>query len=457
MNCHKIYLFILFVSFQVLACNSTKVIKPLEKYTSFKYSVKSSTVNVPISVDIDSLKALIDKEIPEVLYEDTSMTNNNNDKLMVTAKRAKAIKFEIIDQKISYSVPLSLWIKKDVGITKLEGEGELTLDFETKFTVSENWKLVTKTDVVNHHWERKPVVKFGLFDLPIKFIGDQMVAKSKSTLEQLIDTQLSEKFQLQQLVHNIWERLKSPILVSEENQAWLQIAPEHISMAPFETDERFINTHINIIAKNEVVLGEEPPVKDALPLPVFAFKENKNEGFEINMMTSISYSEAAKMANEIIAGQTFSSGNRTVKVEEVKLFGRENKLFIDARITGDFNGNLYLEGLPVFNESKNEIELDNVDFEIQTKNFLHKSAAWLFKKGLKKQIEDSARFPIGENISTIKKAIRDKLENYQLTEGVLVKGNLKKFEIQGTYLTPDSIVLLIQSFGQLQLEVEGLN
>lgn len=438
-----------------LSCKSLKPVKPLEDYSDINKQVSSSIVNVPISIHIDSLKQLLDKEIPEVLYDDSSMTDNDNDQLMVKATRRDAIGFHLENQTIKYSVPLALWIKKGIKITAVEGEGELTLDFETTFNISENWTLETKTSIVEYQWSRKPIIKLGFFEMPIQFIADKILNDTKTRLSTLIDQQLSEKFRLQDVIHKIWEQLKYPVLVSEEYQAWLRISPEQISMSPLETKKDFIKTNINIVAKNEVFVGAQPQISKAIGLPPFCFSKNETEGFELNLNASIPYEEAEKIANEFIVGQEFSSGNRTVKIEKIKLFGKKEKMVIDALISGDFEGNIYLTGLPVYNENKNEIELEDVDFELQTKNFLHKSAAWLFKKGLRKQLENKLKFPLDENISKIKSEIQKQLKEYPIADGITLKGEMEDFKVKSTHLTPESIVVMTNSKGKLELEVKG--
>ncbi|HNE29460.1 MAG TPA: DUF4403 family protein, partial [Saprospiraceae bacterium] len=170
----------------------------------------------------------------------------------------------------------------------------------------------------------------------------------------------------------------------------------------------------------------------------------------------IPFPEAERMARNVMVGQVFQSGRRKVRVEDIQLWGNNDKLVVNSRLSGSFNGNIYFIGRPVFNPQKNQVEVTDLDFHVDTRNFLHKTAAWMFKGTIRRQMAEAMVFPLEENIRELRGEVQNSLNHYELQPGIVLTGTVDSVVVENTYLTPSSIRVNLFSKGKLNLDVKGL-
>ena len=118
---------------------------------------------------------------------------------------------------------------------------------------------------------------------------------------------------------------------------------------------------------------------------------------------------------------------------------------------------MYLIGTPKFDAKKNAIYLDNVDYDLQTKDFLLRSASWLFDKTIIKKMKESCIFPLDDNVKAFKSMMNDQLRDYRLNPNVSIKGAVENIQVTDIQLLQDKIKIWVTSKGKLNLDVEGLD
>ena len=131
-----------------------------------------------------------------------------------------------------------------------------------------------------------------------------------------------------------------------------------VSSIPKEqkVNEDLISTKILIQGQTNAFIGDKPNLHRSIPLPDFAFSHNVPDDFNIQLGTSISYLEAANLAKQHLVGETYNSGRRYVTIEDIELFGQEDKLVINVLLSGSYTGSVYMVGRPVYNLKKNQID-----------------------------------------------------------------------------------------------------
>ena len=158
----------------------------------------------------------------------------------------------------------------------------------------------------------------------------------------------------------------------------------------------------------------------------------------------------------MMTGQVFESGKNKVKIEDIQLWGNNDRLVVNAKLSGSFNGNIYFIGKPEYNPLKNQIEVKDLDFHIDTRSFLMRSAAWLFSGTIKNQMKKAMVFPLDENIRALKASVQQTLAHYELQPGVLLTGTVDSVTVENSKVTPTSIRVNLFSKGKLNVDVKGL-
>ena len=227
-------------------------------------------------------------------------------------------------------------------------------------------------------------------------------------------------------------------------------------MTELQMEKDTIISTLIVESKPKISLGGKPDDGNWRPLPLFQYREFESEDFNLFLNTEISYQEAERIAKEQILGESYSSGKRSVTVEDLEMYGQGDKLVVNTKLSGSYNGNIYMTGKPVFNRRKNSIDIKDLSYTLDTKNFLVKSAAWLLKSTIKKQIQDNLDFLLDYNMSEMETQIQQQLADYKINDGVIINGRLNKMNIENAYLTPTGMRVFIALNGHLGIFVTGL-
>lgn len=440
--------------FVVTACKTTKPpFRPEASYLDIVEN-KSSTINIPIQINLNQLEDLINRQLQGVLFEDSI---KHDDGLLINATKSDDIKIGLSGDSINYEVPLDIWIQKSTAIADVEAVGSLVIKFNSVFTVDSDWMLYTVTQISGHDWIQKPKASLGILSFPVESIANRILRSSYKTIEIAIDNQVSEQLNLKHLVLEAWEAIQHPVLISEEYRAWLQVRPQNLAMTPLEVRDSFI--HATLVAETfaNVSVGTFSQSFAPEPLPSFAFREKADKDFYLNLNTIIPYTEAEKLAKEQLIGETFQQGKRKVTIEDIQLYAQNDKIIIDTRLSGSYDGDIYLTGVPVYDPNKKILELADFDYELKTENFLHKSLSFLFKKGFRKRLANAMEYPMEDYLNEIRDSVQSQLANYEIQPGIFIQGEVENIDVVSTSLNRRGIVVTVESKGALELIVARLD
>jgi hypothetical protein len=427
----------------------------MERYDALTEEERTSVINIPVRINLVELEKSLNQQLQGTLYEDNDM--NDGDKMMMRAEKVDDVKLQMRGQTIRYEVPVKVWVRYNAGITRLEADGEIAMNFNTDFDIDRDWNMETVTNIETYEWLKQPRLRVAGMNLPVGFIADIILKRSKTVITQSIDQQVQENFNLRKMVEDVWKQMFDPVLVSPEYNTWLLVNPQNIGMTPLVTDEQSISSVIVVESLPRVSLGERPEAMGATDLPPFIFRDTTLNDFVIRLRTDVPYEEAERLAKQELLGETFSEGKRSVTIEDLELYGQGNKLIVNTKLSGSYNGSIYLTGRPVYNPKKNVVDIKDLDFTLETRNFLHKSAAWLLKGTLRKRIEENMNFLLQYNLDELKNQLQEQLNNYPITRGIVLDGKLEDLNIQDAFLSTEAIRVDVALVGRLNVQVNGLN
>ncbi len=429
-----------------------KPVRPMEKYEHLNEEWKVSEINVPVSIDFGAMEKEINQELSGILYEESTGDYG------IKAEKTTDVTLALNGQELKYYVPLKIWVRKDLGVTEVQAEGEVAMEFKTNFEINQDWNIVTKTELLDHEWLTKPRLKMGFIDVPVENLMSIVLKKSKAAITRQIDEQIESRLDLRYYIDETWQTLAAPIEISKNPKLWLEVEPQSISMTPLTSNGQIVSSTIFITTNAGVSMGNQPEndVSNLMTLPPLEIAQKASKGFQLNMIADVPYGEAASLAKKHMVGETFQQGKYKVKIEDIDIYGSNEKLVVETDLSGSYNGKVYLEGIPFFNESKNQIEMREVDYELKTKNFLAKTMSWIFHKNFEKRIKKHLVFPLDKQFETIKKQTAKQLKDFKVNDNMRIQGILDDIKIERTYLTPKSIRVQFTSSGDLNLFIDGL-
>lgn len=452
MHRYSIYL-ICILSSSVLGCAGTKKLaRPMESYNEM-VTGRRSVISIPVELGIKELERSLNAKLDGVIYEDNNLRDDN---LAIKAVKNRDLFISVDSQAIRYRVPLDLLIKYNAGFTVLSGEGEIALDMVTRFDIKANWALETTTEILEYEWLRQPRLSMGGINVPISFIANLILNNGKKRIAGIIDEQVANNVKLDQLIASTWEQMYKPMLVSPEYNTWLVVNPSNIGLSSFYMEQDSLATNIIIEGYPSVVIGNKPGFVNPSPLPLFTRKPDTYEGFLLNIGTEISYDEAESLAKQQIVGETYTYGRRSVTVEDIELYGQGDQVIVNTQLSGSYNGNIYLQGRPAYNARRNTIELKNLDFTLDTRNFLFKSAGWLLRGPIRNGIEDNMNFLLDANLAYTQEMLQNQLDNYLIAPGVKLRTSVNELGIREVLVVPNGLYADVFLTGDLKIVVDRL-
>jgi len=432
----------------------TKTAQPDKPATMFDFMTEQpplSSVTIPVSFPVAELERNINLNLPKVIYED------NSSDLKIKAVKTNNVTVRVIGKEIRYMVPLHIDAAKDLSITEVRGNGDIKLVFSTAIDIDNDWTFEPHTTLSNWEWTKAPVLNVSGLDIPIKMIADKVLGSTKKTITDAIDDQLRKTVDLQAFAKSLWTLLQQPVEISPEYKLWLKLTPQNIGMSNIEANGNMVRTFVKVEGISELYLGGQPSFRPNSSLPTFNFiTRPPTDSFMVQIPADVPYIEAESIARNMMVGQEYAQGNKKVKIENIKLFPQNQKVVIDVLTSGYYNGSLYFAGKPTYNAESNKLEVDDLDFDLGTKNFLLKSASWLFQKALTNKIKSMLSVSVGENLTSVKQTLQQQISKFQLTDGVELNGKLDELNIAGVRLGEKSMRLDFKATGKMGININKL-
>lgn len=431
--------------------------RPEENYQPVVYTPRTSTLHIPIEINMSLMEKIINDNFQGLIYEDN---NIEDDSLMIKAWKEQDFKIAYEGNELTYKVPIKLWIKKrfDIGITTTdrEIEGAISMTFKTKIAFSKYWGIISNTNIVEYQWIRTPTIKIIGLNVPITAIAEKLLKDYQAEIGKTIDKSVCDLIPLKSYVENIWDKVQSPIDIStEEYKAWIKTTPKQLYSTPIEGQYGILRTTIGVQCLMEVYMGKTPKnITKSTSIPSYKQYKNTDESFLINILGDIPYEMVDSVAKSIMIGETFGEGRHEIKVDSIEVYGQNSELIIGLQVSGFINGKIYLTGTPFFNQETSSIQITNVDYRITTKNVLAKIVNLFYKKGLKKKLEENLIFSLEDELSLIKEMSRSELFNMEVMKNVRLNGFIERLNVRKIFLTEDGIKVDLDIKGKMSVKMQ---
>lgn len=458
-------LYFLFSILFFTSCKTTlQIDRHPESYNPGNINLKYSNINVPVELDSKNLEMIINRQFAGLIYVDSSFEDNNKDNLMLKAWKTGDLKLSINKSDLYYKVPIRVWINKKFEISSFglsisdakEVTAEILLRFKTHLTLNKNWTFSTYTISDGYEWISSPQLKLGPVSLPITYLADVLIQSNQKTINKEIDKSLGSLLDLRQNIAKVWTDLQKPIKVSDEYKMWAKITPVELSTVPLSGNTTGVfSQSLGIKALTELYWGDEPEYTVNSTLPEIKILSVLDDNFNINIPIDIPFQRIKEVAKQQLVGFRFTQGHYSIKVDDLDIYGDDENLVVAAKVSGSVAGTIYLEGKPEYDKDSSVIRLSNLDFDLKTKNVLHKTASWVFKHDMVKTMEKKLVFPIGSRLRQTTDEVNKYLRQNRKLEAFTVSGSIQKLDLDGIVITKKSVKVLVILKGKLTVKVNG--
>lgn len=450
------------------SCSTTQKITALkpepDDASPIIYNSIPSFINLPITIKLKDIENKTNSLLTGLIYEDNNIDDDDIEvkiwKLApITIKNSNATSSE----KITTILPLRATIKYRIGTKTMGVSLYKTQEFNLNGVVTlnsnvnlNNWKLKTQTELTSLEWNESPTMSVFGKNMPVTYLINPSIKLFKSKIEKNIDAAIEKSMDFKPNVLAALEKICTPFQMNEAYESWLRIVPVEIyTTAAHLKNESFL-LQMGIKCNMESIIGQIPETKfNANQITLKAVTKIPNQ-ITANIVAVSSYQDASRIIKKNFSGKEFSSGARKVKVEDVKIWHKSGKLVIALDLSGSLKGTIYLAGFPKYNPEKKEIYFDELNYALDTKSKLMRSANWLAQGIILKKIEENCRYSIKPNLDEGKKTMLNYLNNYSPMAGVFVNGKIDDIEFQKIELSQNAIVAFVKVNGEINITVDGL-
>ncbi|MGL2994366.1 DUF4403 family protein [Flavobacterium sp. TSSA_36] len=428
------------------------------------YESSPSYINLPVTIKLKDIENKTNALLNGLIYEDNAI---ESDAIEIKVWKEAPITINNAHlgsvEKLTTVLPLKVWIKYRIGTKKLGVElysykefnlnGVITLQSEVNLT---NWRLHTKTELKSLDWKESPSMVLMGKNVPITYIINPAISLFRSKIEKKIDESIEKSMDFKPNVLEALEKICTPFEMSQTYSSWLRITPLEIytTVAKLKSDTFVLD--MGMKCNMETLIGTKPNTKydknKIILKPVTQIPQQINT----NIAAISTYLEASKIMTQNFKGQVFGNGNKKVSVQNVALWHKNGKLVIALDVVGSVNGMIYLSGIPQYNEKNKEIYFEHLDYVLDTKDKLIRTASWLAQGIILRKIDANCRYSIQSNLEEGKKSMMTYLNNYTPMPGVFVNGKMEDIQFQKIQLTNQALIAFIHVKGSVKVSIDGL-
>jgi len=462
MKISSLLLILLFAILLFARCSTTQKIEALKPQPSddspMVYKTSTSFVSMPLEISLKEIEHQLNKTLSGEIYNDT---NINDDKTEMKITKTAPIRIVEKNGKIQTTLPLKIWSKFKYGTDfmglndtrEINLNGTFTLISDVKLS---NFKMNTVSKIEDFEWSESPTISVAGKNVPITYIINPTLSIFKSKMAKKIDEAINETSDFKPYVLDVLEKMSTPFQTSEQYQTWFKLIPIEVYVTDAVLGKTNINMNLGLKCNMETMVGQQP--KNTFDRTKIAFKPvvSVPDKVTANIAAISTYDSASKIITANFKGKEFASGKRKIVVEGVSLWHKDSKIIIALDMSGSINGTIYLSGIPNYNAITKEIYFDQMDYVLNTKGLLTKTANWLMQGTILRKIQENCRYSIKENLDEGKKSMLPYLNNYSPMKGVFVNGTMNDFEFEKVELTDKAMIAFIKTTGKMKVLIDGM-
>ena len=446
----------------LIGCSTTSKIEALKPEpsvnTKIAYNNTTSFVSMPLEISLNEIENQLNKSLNGLIYEDTNL---EDDKTEMKIWKTAPIKLIDKEGKVETVLPLKIWTKLKYGTDfmglndtkEIELNGTITLLSTVKLS---NWKMSTDSKIKDYNWTESPTILVAGKKVPITYIINPTLSIFKSKMAKKIDEAIEASCDFKPYVLNVIKTISAPFEVNSQYETWFKLNPIEVNVTDALVSKNKISMDLGLKCTMQTMIGQKPNIafnKDAI---LFKSADKIADKTTATVAAVSTYESASRIITKNFQGKEFASGKRKIVIQKVDLWAKDGRMIIALEMTGSLNGTIYLSGIPNYNTTTKEIYFDQMDYVLNTKGLLTKTANWLLQGIILKKIQENCKYSIKENLEEGKKNLLPYLSNYSPMKGVFVNGTLNDFEFEKVELTNNAIIAFITTSGKMNIKIEGM-
>jgi len=429
-------------------------------------ALEASVVNLEVRLTAEGLAVAVDEGFPQV----ASRESDWSDAVSLGEREDIRFLYRVVRGSFRYRmdhdqfhvwfdhVRYRIWARRDGGEGFVEGRcghgddppKRVNLSARSALSWSDRWRLQSQTTFDEPEFV-EPCLLAGL-DVDATPVLKAVLQPRLAALAQSIDRIVRDRTEAKQRAEMVWQKLQEPIEFAP-NQ-WLQFHPRDARVSPITSNGTLVlRTSVNLVMAPRIVNGLKPD-SVAMPLPPLQMTPLPLEGFHLALPITVDYGRINQRLEQEMIGQEFQTPvGDTLRVEGVQLYGSGDKLILALQVSGGVNGTVYATGTPVFDEGLGMLRFVDLDFTMDTRNVLVRSANWMFHQNILASLKSQAFIDLSGQLQTLRSRLTSALTR-DLGPNARLEGEVATLRPSGVYPTAGGVEVHIIAEGSMWVELQ---
>ncbi len=248
----------------------------------------------------------------------------------------------------------------------------------------------------------------------------------------------------------LWNMLNTNIPLYD--LGYLKINPEKIRLSTLYIKDDTLNISAGISARPRISSRREAEIQTLVP-DISDFRQRS--GFSIYSDAIMNYDSLSRILNREMYKKRIDmeKTGKYVIVENCELYGvGSEKLVCKLQFSGSATGELYLTGKPVYEKETEHLVIKDLEYDLNTRNALLRTARWLFNRRIINELNKYAVFNISEHSAALLVTLHEQM-NRNWNNGVRTAGNINRLQLVDMYPGEDNLVLRFHTRGELSVAI----
>ena len=415
--------------------------RPRDEACRTELKKELSSLNLTIEATDKDLSANLNRLIPKELYKGTTTTAG----VTAVVLRNGPIAVSAADNFLYLTIPISL----SLSYSMFETPAITTkLRFKLNATVTPDWKVVAHVYYLGLSDLVADNVGIGPVSIKPRSIVDGITQPVQRTLSDLVSKKLNEQFPLKVQAARAWTSVQKPILLEKNYNAWLKLTPQGVLLYPFYAQNNRVKLSVGLTSYAEMVVGSEPQPPPSVPLPGLKLVNDTDRAFRVTLNTDLFYKDILKVASPLLLNRELGSDGKSVILKDLDLYGNGDKLMIKVEATGSLEGTFYLTCRPAFDPKTNMFSVEDVDFDMQTKSLLLRSADWFLHGMIRSRIQEKLNMDLTQRLAQAREMAGKAMARVSLADNVFLTGSVKTMKLNDVMVQKDKISIQVYAEGE---------
>ncbi len=445
------------------SCRTIKPEQPLYQDVKRTFVPASSVVNIPIEIPLQLVADRINKQFSGLLYDDDSFTRPSNDDLKLKVYMNKKIGLEARGNELKFTIPLSIYATGRWSACAIcpELQRQTAFDIDvflrSGIRIGKDYAFRLNTSADGFEWTSPPVVNVGPLRIPIGSLLEGVLNEQLKQIAAEIDKNVNGQVNLKAGLQSLWDMTAEPFLLDDSTETWLSVKPQKLMLSPIDGNNKRIRLNIGISALVQTFTGSRPQTLPPGKMPDLILGVPADDSFNLNIHSGISFDKTTRLAAAALRGYEFSKGRKKVKVEDVFVFGKGERAYIRLLLSGSLRGEIFLTGIPKFDSTTEELYFEALSFDLNTRNAMLGSAAWLLNGMIEQKLQRQLRFSFKPELNQIRADLSNKIGNFSYSDLLTIKGTLNNFMLRDIFVQDDGFALVFDATGKAAIYLNRLD